>query len=172
MASPFLSEIRMFGFDFPPKGWAACNGQLLAIAQNQALFSLLGTTFGGNGQTNFALPNLRGRTPLHFGQGAGLSNVVLGEITGAETVTLTVNEIPLHSHVPQGSSANASALSPAGNVWAKQPDGYLPYAATGGAAMNPGALASAGGSQPHSNLQPYLVVNFCIAITGIFPSRN
>lgn len=172
MATPFMSEIRMFGFDYAPRNWAPCSGQILPISQNQALFSLLGTTYGGDGQTTFGLPNLQGRVPVHFGQGQGLSPRNLGDVYGEENHTLTVNEIPSHSHVPEADSNNATSPSPVDNVWAKQPDGYLPYAATGGAPMRAGLIGNTGNGQPHPNQQPYLVVNFCIALQGIFPSRN
>lgn len=172
MATPFLSEIRMFGFNYPPRSWTLCNGQLLPIAQNSALFSLLGTNFGGDGITTFGLPNLQGRVPVHFGQGNGLPNYNIGEAYGEENHTLITNELPQHSHVPEADPNNATSPSPAGNVWAKQPDGYLPYASTDGAPMRPGLLGLTGGNQPHSNMQPYLVVSFCIALQGIYPSRN
>lgn len=172
MATPFLSEIRIFGFNFAPVGWAFCSGQILSIAQNTALFSLLGTTYGGNGTQTFALPDLRGRTPAHQGSGLGLTTRVEGEVYGTESVTLLPTEIPQHTHTPMASSAGATATSPSANVWAAQPDGYYAYASGGGAPMQPAALATAGGSQPHENRQPYLVLNFCIALTGVFPSRN
>ncbi|MEM5775265.1 MAG: tail fiber protein [Anaerolineaceae bacterium] len=164
MSEPFISEIKIFSFNFPPRGWALCNGQLLPIAQNSALFSLLGTTYGGNGQTTFALPNLQGRTPLHFGSG-----FVLGQAGGEMSHTLNVAELPAHAHAANASSAAATATSPAGNLWA---NGNVPaYTDPGGQVMNPAALANVGGSQPHENMPPYLVLNFCIALQGIFPSR-
>lgn len=175
MSSPFIAEIRMFGFNFAPRGWAFCNGQLLPIAQNTALFSLLGTTYGGNGTTNFGLPNLQGRAPLHPGQAPGLSPYVLGQTGGSETVTLTQNGLPSHTHAMNGSIAPP----PAGGV-TPDPTQGLGRAAGGNAygaaanltAMSPQALSLQGGSQPHNNLMPYLTVNFCIALQGIFPSRN
>ncbi len=127
MATPFLSEIRMFAFDYATRGWALCNGQLIAIAQNSALFALVGTVYGGNGVTTFALPNLQGRVPVHFGQGSGLTNRTLGETYGEEGHTLTTNEIPSHTHVPQATPNDATSPSPVGTVWAKQPDGYFPF---------------------------------------------
>jgi len=153
-------------FNFPPKGWAFCNGQLLPISQNQALFSLLGTTYGGNGVTTFALPDLQGRTPLHTGNG-----VALGQRSGEESHTLIVSEIPAHTHVPVGSSNTADQASPVGNYWAT-PGTYTAYANPANEAMAPQAVGAAGGSQPHPNLSPYLTLNIVIALQGIFPSRN
>ncbi len=164
MASPFLSEIRIFSFNFPPKGWAFCDGQLLPINQNQALFSLLGTTYGGDGQTNFALPNLQGRVPFHEGNGH-----VLGERGGESSHTLSVGEMPQHTHAPTGNSNVADAASPANNVWANLAGGYSP---AGNEAMNTASIANAGGNQPHDDMSPYLVLNFCIALQGIFPSQT
>ena len=169
MSEPFIGEIRIFGFNFAPRGWALCNGQLLSIAQNTALFSLLGTMYGGNGQTTFGLPDLRGRVPVHFGQGPGLSNYSQGEVAGSETVTLTQNQAPAHSHLVAASNGAADSTRPAGKV----PATGGGYAAAGdGSTMNPAMVNSSGGSQPHENIQPYLVLNFCIAVAGIFPSRN
>jgi microcystin-dependent protein len=170
MSQPFIGEVRMSGFNFAPRGWATCSGQLLQIAQNQALFALLGTTFGGNGQTTFALPDLRSRTPIHWGAGPGLPNVQLGESAGTETVTLTAQQIPQHTHTPIAASDAPDATSPAGNRWATS--GNVIFATTQNAAMGATAIGSSGGSQPHSNIQPYLALNFCIALQGIFPSRN
>jgi microcystin-dependent protein len=175
MSDPFIAEIRQFGFNFAPRGWATCDGQLLPIAQNTALFSLLGTTFGGNGTTNFALPDLRGRMPLHFGLGAGLSSVSLGESGGAEAVTLTTAQLPPHLHNVLASADLAASADPSGNVMgAKGRGGVNVYApASNLTALAPGAVnASAGGGQAHDNVQPSSVVNFCIALQGIFPSRN
>ena len=172
MADPFLAEIRIFSFDFAPKGWALCNGQLLPINQNQALFSLLGTTFGGDGQTNFALPNLRGRVPNHVGSGH-----TLGEQGGEIAHTLSIAEMTQHLHFLAsnlaviGANTNATQGSPTGNFWANT--GKAHYSTSpGNAAMAPGAVTNVGGSQPHVNMQPYLALNFCIALQGIFPSRN
>jgi microcystin-dependent protein len=172
MATPFLGQITMFGFNFPPRGWATCSGQLLPINQNQALFSLLGTTYGGNGTNNFALPNLQGRVPVHSGssQGPGLSPYPLGSQTGSENVTLLSTQIPAHSHpvVASGNAPTQGALSNA--LWATAAN--IPYASSANATMAASALTLAGGSQPHPNMAPSLVVNFCIALQGIFPSRN
>jgi microcystin-dependent protein len=166
MSAPFIGEIRLIGFTFAPRGWAFCNGQLLAIAQNQALFALLGTTYGGNGQTTFALPNLQGRVPVGTGTGAGIATVVLGQAWGTETVTLTSAEMPSHSHGIQASSGRATTNRPTG---AFQAAGNS-YSLTAGVAAGPSA--SAGSSQPHPNVQPSLGMNFAIALEGIFPSRN
>jgi microcystin-dependent protein len=165
MSTPFLAEIRIFSFGFPPKGWAQCNGQLLPINQNQALFALLGTTYGGDGRVNFGLPNLQGRVPFHMGDG-----LTLGERGGETAHTLNISELPAHNHIPVGSSNNSSAASPAGNLWASLSGGG--YSPTANTAMNPASITSAGGSQPHDNMSPYLALNFCIALQGIFPSQN
>lgn len=166
MAEPFLGEIRIMSFDFPPKGWAYCNGQLLAINQNTALFSLLGTTYGGNGQTNFGLPNLQARVPIHEGAGH-----TLGEQSGASSHTLVAAEVPQHTHVLTGTSAEGTALVPGGNQLARS---NLPAyrAATALQAMAPESVGVVGGSQPHTNLMPSLALTFCIALQGIFPSQN
>ncbi len=165
MGTPFLGEVKIVSFNFAPRGWALCNGQILPINQNQALFALLGTTYGGNGQTTFALPNLQGRVPLHMG-----SSFTLGQIGGETAHTLTISELPAHNHVPVGSSNNASVATPAGNLWAAQStDAYSP---TPNTALHPASIANVGGSQAHDNLSPYLVLNFCVALQGIFPTRN
>lgn len=165
MSDNFLGEIKMISFNFPPKGWAFCNGQLMAINQNQALFSLLGTTFGGNGVTTFALPNLQGRVPIHVGNG-----LVLGQAGGEASHTLTVTEMPSHTHAIQASSADANQVSPERNLWA---NGNVPaYSGTAGSTMNPQSVSPVGGSQPHDNMSPFFVVNFVIALQGIFPSQN
>lgn len=170
MAEPFLAEIRLMSFNFPPKGWALCNGQLLPINQNQALFALLGTTYGGDGRVNFALPDLRGRSPLHAGAGS-----VLGERGGEEIHTLTVNEVPGHTHVLSASSDVANSHLPGAALPAGRPRGginrYAP-AGSGNSVMHPGSLSASGGSQAHDNMQPYLTLNFAIALQGIFPSQN
>lgn len=172
MSEPFLSEIRIFSFNYPPKGWAFCNGQLLPINQNQALFALLGTTYGGNGQTNFALPNLRGRAPLHEGDGH-----TLGEAAGSSAVTLNIQQLPTHTHFLNNNMAtvsdntNATQGAPGGNNWAN--NGKAQWCTSQpNAVMHPASVTNVGGSQPHTNMQPYLVLNFCIALQGIFPSPN
>lgn len=170
MSSPFLGEIQMFGFNFAPRGWAFCDGQLLSIAQNTALFALLGTTYGGNGQTTFGLPDLRGRVPLHRGQGPGLTNRTLGELSGSENVTLLTTQMPAHNHLLACNSDDPNAGSPAGKFPASSTSPI--YASTSNSNMAPTAVSLAGGNQPHPNMQPYLTVNFCIALEGIFPSRN
>lgn len=176
MSSPFVAEIRIFGFNFAPKGWAQCNGQLIPISQNTALFSLLGTTYGGDGQSTFALPNLQGSAPLQPGQGQGLSLYDLGQTGGVPYVTLTQSEIPVHTHGVQASTASGNTNLPSNNVWAKAHLGKTPlkmYAAPGPVVtMNGQATSMAGGGQPHNNMPPYLVLNFCIATQGIFPARS
>ncbi len=169
MATPFLGELKLAGFNFPPRGWAFCNGQLLPIAQNTALFSLLGTTYGGNGQTTFALPDLRGRVPVHIG-----SSVTLGEQGGVENVTLTTSQLPSHSHTLAGSSDLANASAPGGALPAAKPRGGINRYSPPGSntVMAPGSVAATGGGQPHNNMQPYLVLSWLIALEGIFPSRN
>ena len=172
MSNPFMSEIRIFSFNFAPKGWAMCNGQFLPINQNQALFSLLGTTYGGNGQTTFALPDLRGRTPFHIGGG-----FTQGQAAGTEAVTISQSTLPAHTHALTGNNAvvgaanNSTAATPTGNFFANQGKNVF---ATGqpNAAMAPGTVSNVGGSQPHENRQPYLVLNFIVALQGMFPSRN
>ena len=165
MSSPFVAEIRIFPFNFPPRGWAFCNGQLLPINQNQALFSLLGTTYGGNGQTNFALPNLQGRIPIHFGNGH-----TQGESSGEENHTLNSSEMAAHVHPVSASNVDPNQGLPTGNMWANGAGAYSSSPAD--SSMNPASISNAGGSQPHTNLQPFLVLNFIIALQGIFPSRN
>ena len=168
MGMNFLGEIKIVSFNFPPKNWAFCNGQLLSIQQNQALFSLFGTTYGGDGRTNFALPDLRGRVPVHPGGSAGF---VQGERGGEESHVLQPSEMPSHVHTPVGSSAVATLNSPSLHVWAAS--GSQPYSSSvGTVAMNPAGVTNAGGSQPHNNMAPYLVLNFVVALAGIFPSRN
>ena len=165
MAEPFLSEIRMFSFNFPPKGWAFCNGQFLPINQNQALFSLLGTTYGGNGQTTFALPNLRGQVPIHEGSG-----FTLGQTAGTTSVTITQQTMPTHIHVLQATNTNGAVGNPTGGVLGAVNSMYGPPNSL--TTMAPSDVTSLGGSQAHNNMMPYLVLNFCIALQGIFPSQN
>jgi microcystin-dependent protein len=172
MADPFVAEIRIFGFNFAPKGWAFCDGQILPLSQNMALFSLLGTTYGGNGMSTFALPNLQGRAPMQPGQGPGLSLHDLGEEGGSETVTLIESEIPSHTHALQGVASLSAARTPAGNALARSRGGNAYTAATNMVAMAPEAVAPVGGDQPHNNMQPYLGLNFCIALQGVFPQRT
>ena len=167
MAEPFLSEIRIMSFDFPPKGWAFCNGQFLPINQNQPLFALLGTVYGGNGQTNFALPNLQGRTPIHSGSGH-----TLGEAGGTSAVTITLQQLPQHIHIVQAvntdqdrvSQTTNNFLGPANNLYNAPPASLV--------AMRANSMSSVGGSQAHNNMMPYIALNFCIALQGIFPSQN
>jgi microcystin-dependent protein len=165
MSEPFLGEIKIISWNFPPKGWTFCNGQLLPINQNQALYSILGTTYGGDGMRTFGLPDLQGRTPMHIGNG-----IVLGEKGGETAHTLNISELPAHNHVPVGSKATASVHPPAGNLWANGNE--LIYTATPNNAMNPADVLPVGGNQPHENMSPYLVLNFIIALQGIFPSQN
>ncbi|MEO8054399.1 MAG: tail fiber protein [Acidobacteriota bacterium] len=168
MAEPFLSEVRLMSFVFAPKGWALCNGQLLPINQNQALFSLLGTTFGGDGRVNFALPDLRGRVPIHVGSGH-----TLGERGGEQAHTLSIAEIPTHAHVAYATSAPAQTNTPAAGTVLAQSTGDSAWGpASNLAAMSPTTLANTGGSQAHLNMQPFLILSFCIALQGIFPSPN
>jgi microcystin-dependent protein len=172
MADPFVAEIRIFPFNFAPKGWAWCDGQLLPISQNTALFSLLGTTYGGNGKSNFALPDLQGRAPMHPGQGPGLSLHDLGETGGSETVTLLQSEMPAHTHFIQASQADGLERFPTGQLLATG-IGVGAYAAPGAtSSMAPQALPPAGGSLPHNNMMPYLTFYFNIALQGVFPPRN
>lgn len=165
MAEPFLSEIRIMSFEFAPKGWALCNGQLLPINQNQALFSLLGTTYGGDGRTTFALPNLQARTPIHVGNGH-----TLGEAGGAAAHTLSIAELPMHTHVAQASGTNANAPTPGNNALAAALNAYT--AAADLVALHASSVTGTGGNQPHLNVQPSLTLSFCIALQGIFPSPN
>lgn len=165
MAEPFLSEIRIFSFGYAPKGWALCNGQLLPINQNQALFSLLGTTFGGDGRVNFALPNLQGNVPIHVGSGH-----TLGEKGGVQAVTLSISQLPTHTHVVSGINVNGTTSTPKDNSLANSTAVYHPP--TNFVSLNPGSVTNVGGSQPHENMQPFLVLNFSIALQGIFPSAS
>lgn len=166
---PFVGEIRPMGFNFAPVGWAFCQGQIIAISQNTALFSLLGTTYGGNGTTNFALPNLAGRVPMSSGQGPGLSSYDLGEVSGGMTVTLIGTELPVHQHGISASSAAATGFTPAGKSPAK--GARKPYAASPNGELNVDSVIPVGGGQPHNNMQPYLCINYLIALQGIFPQR-
>jgi microcystin-dependent protein len=169
MSGPFVGEIRMFAGNFAPAGWAFCNGALVAIDQNPTLFQLIGTTYGGDGQNNFALPNLQSRIPIHVGPG-----FALGQTAGVETVTLTTSQIPAHSHVPQGSTnpSPGNQNSPANNVWAATGSGSVYSNAAPSEAMAAVAVGSTGGSQPHDNMVPFLVVNFIISLFGVFPSQS
>ncbi|HEX3873948.1 MAG TPA: tail fiber protein [Solirubrobacteraceae bacterium] len=169
MAEPFLGEIRTFGFNFAPQGWAMCAGQLLAISQNSALFALIGTFYGGDGVTTFALPDLRGRVGINMGQGPGLSPYQLGEVSGSENVTLTTGQMPSHAHALNANAQQYTTTRPAGHVPAQ---GGTYAAVADGTTMNAAAIGPAGGNQPHTNIQPFLGLNFCIALEGIFPSRN
>jgi len=167
MGTPFLAEIRIVSFNFAPKGWALCNGQTLPINQNQALFSLLGTTYGGNGQTTFALPDFRGRIPFHVGNGH-----ILGERGGSEAVTVNISQLPAHIHQLSCSDADGALVPPTNNTWAKTTQNPYVAAAAANSAMNAGDIANTGGSQPHQNMQPYMCLNFIIALQGTFPSQN
>jgi microcystin-dependent protein len=164
MAEPFLAEVRLMSFSFAPKGWALCNGQFLPINQNQALFALLGTTYGGDGRTTFALPDLRGRVPVHIGSG-----IIQGQKAGEEAHTITIQEVPTHNHVMNASSSNGDQNLP--NILASANNVYNNFAAPV-TTLSPASVTATGGSQPHPNMQPYLVISFCIALQGIFPSRN
>ena len=173
MSDPFVAEIRIFPFNFAPTGWAFCNGQLLPISQNTALFALLGTTYGGDGKSTFALPNMQGNAPMQPGQGQGLSLRDLGEMSGVETITLLVSEIPVHTHTLSGTGEDGTqgsltatvipATSVGGNAYQSNTSGLQP--------MNFNSLPPAGGGLPHNNMQPYLTLNFCIALQGVFPQR-
>ena len=171
MSEPFLAEIRIMGFNFAPRGWAMCDGQILPINQNQSLYSLLGTTYGGDGRTSFALPDLRSRTPIHRGDGHSL-----GQKSGAETVTLTAAEIAAHTHTVHAQTSVANAFDPTGALWAQDNGGAIPLyrdpEAANMVAMRSGSITNAGGGQAHDNMQPYTTLTFCIALQGLFPSRN
>ena len=171
---PFVAEIRIFPFNFAPKGWAFCDGQILPLSQNTALFSLLGTTYGGDGNSNFALPDMQGSAPMHPGQAPGLSLHDLGEMGGSETVTLLESEMPAHSHSLMAQTGTGTKSTPANNSFARV-SGATPYLPPAGAALAPmsdQAIAPAGGDQPHNNMMPYLTLNFCIALQGVFPPRT
>ena len=172
---PFIGQICLFGFNYAPRGWATCDGQIIPIAQNSALFALLGTTYGGNGQTTFALPDLRGRVAIHQGQGPGLSQHTMGEMSGSEQVTLLQTQMPQHNHLMQVSDQPASQSSPANHILAVPGVNGEPLSAYGtspDAVADPRSIGMAGGNQPHQNMQPYLTMNYCIALEGVFPSRN
>ena len=178
MSQPFLGQIQPFGFNFAPRGWAECNGQLVGISQNAALFALLGTMYGGNGTSNFALPNLQSRVPMHFGASPSGQFYAQGEQAGEEQVALSIAELPMHNHSFIGTNQNANSIEPeAGaalatvvNIHGATADNY--YGSGTLQPLNPASLATAGGNQPHSNIQPYLTINWCIAMSGIFPTRG
>src|SRR5215831_12239032 len=173
MANPFIAEIRIFPFNFAPKGWAFCDGQLMSISQNTALFSLLGTTYGGDGKSNFALPNMQGNAPMHPGQGPGLSLHDLGEAGGSDTVTLLESEMPQHSHALTASNRQGTDQSPINEIFAGGIGGINQYAAPGSImSLANVTVAPAGADQPHNNMMPYLTLNFCIALQGVFPPRS
>lgn len=175
MTDPFLAEIRIFAGNFPPSGWALCNGQLMSISQNTALFSLLGVTYGGDGRATFGLPNLMGSAPMQQGQGPGLSPRQLGEMGGEATVTLLQSEMPAHTHLPMAFNAGGDDPNPLGHVWAQAKAGRdqtpIYSSAAPNQTMNPQAVGPSGAGQPHNNLPPYLVVSYIIALQGIFPQR-
>jgi microcystin-dependent protein len=177
MSDQYLGEVRMFAGNFAPVGWAMCQGQLLSISQNAALFSLLGTNFGGNGTSTFGLPNFQGSAPMHQGAGPGLTPRVVGEVGGEQTVTLLQTEMPAHNHPVNADTASGTQASPIGGVWAEAKKGknaanhYVPSSASN-VPMSPNALTAAGGNEPHNNLQPYLTVTFIIAMVGIYPTRS
>lgn len=171
MSQPFIGSIKMFGGNFPPLGYAFCNGQLIPISENDALFALLGTTYGGDGQTTFALPDLRGRVPIHQGTPPGGPTFVIGQTVGTETVTLTANQLPAHTHSLGANSGPGNVSGPAGAVWA-QSAGTQNYGPNVDTPMSANAVGIAGGSQPHENMQPYLAINFIISLYGVFPSQN
>jgi microcystin-dependent protein len=170
MGTPYVGEIRMFGGNFAPEGWALCQGQLLAISENEALFQLIGTTYGGDGQTTFALPDLQSRLPVHQGTGPSGTTFPIGQMGGVETVTLTVQQIPVHSHALAATAGAGSTTNPAGNLLARGGSTYIQ--GDPDAALNPATVAPAGGSQPHDNLQPYLCINFIISLFGVFPQQT
>lgn len=173
MSTPFIGEIRIFAGNYAPRGFAVCGGQLMAISQNEPLFNLIGTTYGGDGQQTFALPDLVGRTPISQGQGPGLSVRTIGEQGGSTTVTLLTAQLPSHTHGVFATNNAASLGTPTGNLWAREGSGSTgSYSSTSNGQMAPSAILAAGGSQPHNNMQPYLVLTYIIALEGIFPSRN
>lgn len=172
MSDPYIGEIRSFGFNFAPVGWAQCNGQLLSIASNTALFSILGTTYGGDGKSTFALPNLQGNVSMGAGKGSGLADRTLGESGGTVTETLTIQQVPSHNHPVNAQAGDGNKPAPADNFWAQDLGGSKEYGDSGPSQMAAGTVVAAGGGQPHNNLQPYLVLNYCIALQGVFPPRN
>lgn len=173
MSQPFVGEIRMFGGNFAPAGWAMCQGQLLPISENDTLFNLIGTTYGGDGQETFGLPDLQGRIPLHQGQGPGITQTyVIGEKAGVESVTLTTNQLPIHTHGFVASTAPALGADPTGNIIAQPPTINLFFGDVATAALNSQAIQGAGGSQPHENMQPFLVISFIISLFGVFPTQS
>lgn len=172
MSEPFLGEIQMVGFNFAPRGWAFCHGSILSIAQNDALFALLGTTYGGDGQSTFALPDLRGRIPINQGQGPGLNNRIVGEVGGTETVTLSQQQMPSHTHQVMAATNGARTSAPNGNALASGEADVFSRASGSEVGLAPTQLSAAGSTLPHENMQPVLAVNFIIALEGIFPSRN
>ncbi|WP_028612126.1 phage tail protein [Paenibacillus harenae] len=167
MSETFIGDIRLFGFGFAPRGWALCQGQTLSIQQNSALYSIIGTTYGGDGVTTFKLPDLRGKTPVHTGNG-----VMLGQSAGEENHTLAVNEMPAHHHAAMASAQPSTVYTPAGSSWAPLATGTNSYSQTPDTTMSPNAIAQAGGSAPHTNMQPYLAMNYCICINGYYPTRD
>jgi microcystin-dependent protein len=172
MSSPFVGEIRMFGGSFAPAGWAFCDGSLIPISENDTLFNLIGTTYGGDGENTFALPDLRGRIPIHQGQGPGISNYLIGERAGVEDVTLTTQQIPLHNHSLLASTAAATSASPSGNILATSPTIASYVIDVAGPQLAAGAVVGAGGSQPHVNLMPFQCISFIISLFGIFPTQT
>ena len=175
MSSPFVAEIRMFGFNFAPTGWAQCNGQLIPISQNTALFSLIGTYYGGDGKSTFALPDLEGKSPMFWGKGSSTSEYSLGQSAGSETITLLTSEMPFHTHSLMGANETGEQKTLASNVALVNAAGgniYQTNTTQNLTQMNPQAISIAGGGQPHNNMQPLLTVNFCIAIQGVFPARQ
>ena len=172
MSTPFVAEIRIWALNFAPRGWAFCQGQILPISQNTALFSLIGTFYGGNGTNNFALPDMRGRVALHQGQGPGLSQYALGEVTGSETITLNLNQLAIHNHNAGCFNGVGDSYAAANAIPATDAGGNNLYSAPSDQSMNPNGMSLTGGNLAHNNVQPYLALNYCIALQGIFPSRN